>query len=556
MIKHISITAIILPIVSLGMLMSHSDFLYLIEQRNIVDPCPNGILHAPFGAMTAAGCQATQLFHYPLLGASLLSAIWLSVFLVLRRMVAASPSTECLLAVPPIALLCSVLNVGYWIYCCYMPGHFVSHSLALLSMLLAAWLVDGRGPVVATISAVLLYPLIGMYAVAMGIALVLRKRNNPAWHAAMLATPMLWYAAYSCQCNIGDMYLAGIPIFQTEGYTQAYKSLPVIVAMAATALMLGLCRASIQKTTAAKKYLAYGAVAACLAATWLESIHGNSLEREVRLMRWTEQQQWSMIADDCEKNPKHTQTINALYEHALMRLNRLGSHAFAFYPRRVSNTECDALHINIMHIAAPLLYMEYGMFNNSIRWCNELGCKYGLSLELLRWQAMAAVHNGEAAAASKYTEIIRRLAFHGNWQPASADPTSLELNRGLPDKIGHDYNNIIKCLRNIYTGCPDSAMTDATIQLAAYHAMMNKDSDSFMRIAATGRLPEQRHFQEAYCAMSQGKGTGSVQGSIAASYENLSQMLHELEKTQNQSIITAIRQQYGNTYWWHLYFEK
>ncbi|MCQ2253051.1 MAG: DUF6057 family protein [Bacteroidales bacterium] len=550
----LSRTLLIFPVVAMFLLLLNSDFLYLVEQTNIVAVCTPGLLSNPFGAMQLAGSWLTQFFHYPVIGALILVAVWMAVLAILLNMCKLRSWSDTILSLPCIAMLWSVLNVGYWIYCSSMPGYFFSHSLSLLAMVLCIRFLP-RNIWVSALVPLSLYPLLGIYSVALGMVLLYRCLRHPLPALSMLAVPMLWYFPYSQHCSLGDMYGAGFPLFSVAEYTDYLKSVPWVLAVLSVMFFVSIPQKILQSLNS-RPWIPCSIAAICLLSALLESNHGSSFTREIRLVRMAMGNNWDGIVEDCEQNPKHTPAINAIYECALISRDLEGSHGFRINPRIVPNTECEALHVNTMLIAAPVLYMRYGMFNNSMRWSNELGVKYGFSIRLLQNMASASYLNGERTVARKFARILNHAIFYSNWTYEQHSVMATALHYDLPDNIGEDFNNITKYLRIVYNGNVRHGASQFTAANAAYQAMKLRNPDGFLQVVDSCGLPDGIHFQEAMCIFGSQKGRNIDTLPLATKFREFQSLIGQLESSRNQSLIAPIKKQYGDTYWWYVYFEK
>ena len=80
------------------------------------------LMQKPFGLMQYVGAWLTQLFFYPALGAGVLVAIWMFIFLVGTKAFWLQGSASALMLLPVACLLTSIVDLGYWVYLSSIRG--------------------------------------------------------------------------------------------------------------------------------------------------------------------------------------------------------------------------------------------------------------------------------------------------------------------------------------------------------------------------------------------------------------------------------------------------
>lgn len=74
------------------------------------------LMSKPFGLIQYVGAWLTQFFYYPALGAGVLAAIWVLIFLVGMKAFRLKGGAVALMLLPVACLLTSIVDLGYWIY--------------------------------------------------------------------------------------------------------------------------------------------------------------------------------------------------------------------------------------------------------------------------------------------------------------------------------------------------------------------------------------------------------------------------------------------------------
>ena len=142
----------------------------------------------PGGLLSWAGAYLTQYFYYPALGTIMLILLWLLTFFVAKFSFKVPSEWSFLLLVPLAALLCSIIQLGYWVYVLKDVDYVFYHSLGLLAALLLSfpfweklpfsdkvkrWVSIAWIPLVA---ALFYYPL-GIYALLAAVLVTLKNER-------------------------------------------------------------------------------------------------------------------------------------------------------------------------------------------------------------------------------------------------------------------------------------------------------------------------------------------------------------------------------------------
>ena len=84
----------------------------------------------------------TQFFYYPCLGALTLVALWALVFFFCQQILNFNKYLELLAIAPVVALFCSIVSVGYKIYCLETSGFFFSYTLRTLALSFVCYILS------------------------------------------------------------------------------------------------------------------------------------------------------------------------------------------------------------------------------------------------------------------------------------------------------------------------------------------------------------------------------------------------------------------------------
>ena len=129
----------------------------------------------PAGILYYVASWLVQFFYYPVLGATIYVALLALVYWLTCRVFDLAPGRRLLAMLPVVALLASNTQLGYWIFYIKIPGYYYVALLGVLVSLLAIWAVKKLHvylkPFVIAAWIYLLYPCLGIYALASGIVM-------------------------------------------------------------------------------------------------------------------------------------------------------------------------------------------------------------------------------------------------------------------------------------------------------------------------------------------------------------------------------------------------
>jgi len=557
--KPQTITILSVFAVAMAYLLSHSEILMLAEYTNPVAYSPEtfrDMIQQPMGILLWAGCWITQLFHVPFLGALILSIIWAAITALLIKAWGLLKWNSAIAALPQIALLWSIGCLGYWMHYSNLSGYYIAHSLAVL-IIATVLCISHKSKIIAIISPIILYPVLGYWAVVLGVAVSalnfseLRIRALiPSATAAI--SPIVWYAlCYSKFVSAADIYTAGLPTLINNDVSGSWLLLPLHICA------LCMVAAPFFRNLKYETYISPSIACALLAVALLMCRHSEFFYKEIRMQSAAVDARWQDIIEIGDQSRQQTETMKVFYELAMAQTHTLGSHAFATRHTTVQNPESHAIKVKAMQIAAPIIHYYYGRYNISTRWCVEVGVKYGFGSGLLRILAMSALGNGEIQAARKYRDIIHGQIFFSHWNIPEPSQVTRDFNNGICNRLETD----LECdeyLKYIAT-MPDNIHTQTAAELGMYYAMQDRNKTVFRQMAYSGYItdkPLQRHYQEACMLMLDSIPQGMVQPEVISDFRDFDAQIQRLQATQDKSLVTPIHQQFGNTYWWYVYFEK
>ena len=197
----------------------NADTLYFMQDRGwwnasrlFFDTC----IALPGGLLSWAGAYLTQFFYYPALGTAMLIVLWLATFWLAKCSFRIADEWSFLLLIPLAALLCSDIQLGYWVYVLVSTDYLFCHPLGLLAALILSlpfWqLLPVRDSIRRTIaliwiplSAALFYYPLGIYALL--AAAIVAARTISSLKALPLSLLLL------------GLTIGLVPLLETSGTT-------------------------------------------------------------------------------------------------------------------------------------------------------------------------------------------------------------------------------------------------------------------------------------------------------------------------------------------------
>ena len=431
--------AILFAIFSFYVLVGlNSDYLFNVQEHSlwINDPSFwNLMVVRPGGFITWAGCFFTQFFYYPALGASILIAMWLIIYFLTIKAFRISSKWSFIALIPIAALLCSIVDLGYWLYYAKIPGYWFCETLGLLiSMLglLAGRRTLGRKNSIATIVWMVVvtficYILTGWWALLATICLtIMCLVEKVQWRwillglgiLAIIAVPIIAYQFYT-QIQIKELWWAGFPLFAIDFYISWIKSVPFFA-------IIGICilcsfSAWIEKGTKEWKMEAMVPLFVIVAAFigwWVLTVNfdDNNYHREMRVYRAANEGNWNEVLREAAENPdRPTREIVLLKNIALMYKGTIGNEMFRYSNFSIKPYVDDSLKVHMVQTNAPLVYMLYGRANFSTRWTIENGTEWTFNADGYKIMARCAILAQEMDVAQKYLDILKKTTFQKEW---------------------------------------------------------------------------------------------------------------------------------------------
>ena len=556
----------------------NNDYLYAVENHSLWLNSRHFLeerMLQPGGLMMWAGCYLTQYFHYPFLGALILVALWVLVYWLTIKAFRLEKGNCILALIPVTALLCSEIDLGYWLYYIKIPGYWFTESIGVAFTLAAIYLsrILKPWPRLAWMTVFCLggYALFGWYALLGTLVMILPFNSKRSMAIlVVIATPMLWYHHYTTM-RFEDIWLAAFPLFQSNKTFSILPSIPFII-IALTLILLPFTKASLGKM------ISLTTVAACCALVYFFWFGDSNYHAELHMMRALEQRDWETIIKTAKEQKEHpTRQMILVRNLALLNTNRLGDEMFTFDNETVLPATYDSLKVRMVKTAAPEIYLQYGKTNFCYRWCIENGVEYGFNVIHLRHMAKTCILNKELNLALKYINLLKRTTFHKKeamrLEAMVFNPSMVEADDEMKAVVNLiDANDMLDADNS---AC-DMYLTQYFSQVTSHNPVMAdlvtaytlfvKNNELFWtRFMNYGILHQGEHIPLHYLEAAYLFGNidnnpvfDDLQFDLAMvqSYSNFQISMYNLKQKglSEKEIATELKKTFGKTYWWYYYF--
>lgn len=606
MTKHTSLLYIgSLLVISLVLLpILNGDMLFMVQSRSFFMQGPEYLadcMHYVGGILIWAGTALTQLFYYPWAGSVVLILLWIAMGLLLRVNCRVSDRWQWLHFAVPVALLVSVVDLGYWIYYLKQPGYFFRETLGFLCVAIFLWRRERFDIWLMLIFAAILYPLLGFYSVlALGL-IALRSIINRYWPIAIVSTlaallvPGLVVRHYDNIRPI-DAWTAGFPFIESNQTFSWPLTTPFIVAIILLIVLVVMSEVAAARTIAPSpeaskatrihpmlRFLPYLLWAVTLCMPILLNRTNHNYHAEMRISRLIDEQRWEQVLDEVDKAPKGPTRQMVVAKHiALIHTNHLHDLLYAFPNIGPNPAVGDSLPVHMAQTSAAQFYLYHGLTNDAIHWCIENGVEYGFTFSDLRYMTLGALVNGESKLALKYLNMLSRswfyhdfvrryypLVIHPEW---FGDYPELQVMRELHNDVAEylrgDDGNVEWRLYRTFSNQIGHYYSPLAQTIAVAYAMMRKEPDLFWEqcIEYVNMHPNEKfplEFQEAAYLFTQLDGAKysashfRFDQSVVTGYKSFRQTLDGYSANPRITlgeVKQAMKKQFGYTYWYFYYF--
>lgn len=436
--------------------MKNADTMYFLQDRgwwNSTSLFFKDCISVPGGMLAWAGSFLTQIFYYPALGCLLLILLWLLTFGLAKYSFKVPSEWSFLLFIPLAALLCSIIQLGYWVYLLKDVDYVFYHSLGLFAALLLSlpfWRylpvkveIQGGGALawIPLVAALFYYPL-GIYAMlaavlsAIQTSICLSKRKSNTFSAFFLPVFLLvltlWLVPLletsgTTQMRPDQPWTYGFHKFELDTLRDYSLEIPFYVAILAP-VFFPFIRLIKTKKLWQSQIIMFFVASIMLLCLSKRDFKDYNFHAELRMQRAVEECRWNDVLREAAlaKGPV-TREMIMFRDIALINRGELCTKRYIYNNESIlPATVSDSIHIRIADQAADLIYYNYGETIFGIRRAMERCMHNGYSYYTMRMLAQCALVNGEKDNVKKYLRILSRTTFQKKW--------AMEMKRFVDDE--------------------------------------------------------------------------------------------------------------------------
>lgn len=591
---------------------SNGDYLYAVQERSLFMDTSQFLeerTSVPGGFLQWLGCYLTQMFYYPWLGSLILALLWGVIIACSFRAFKIPTRWAVLTIIPPALLLCSIVDLGYWMYYIKMPGYWFTGTVGFaMAVLATASYTFIKGKSVMRDAALVVwtcigYPLFGWYALLATAYMLIndiidkelngtRKLIRSAISVlAVVLIPIAYYYLLYTGTRMADLWTAAFPIFNSSTATSKVLLLPFIFAALLPAIYMIASRFVLSKNACepicgksgtlrfAVIQLAVIAVgAAIVRGGWYDNYNFHS---EHRMYRYADEQDWEKVLTEMSANPgAPTRQMVMCKNIALMKLGRCGNEMFRYSNEGEPPYVFDSLRVKMVETAAPMIYYNYGKCNFCYRWCMENGVEYGFNVDGLKYMVRSAILSGEYRAAEKYIKMLKHTTFHKEWAEhfekfvrnpkliAQDNEFKLILPmRDFKDVLDGDEGLCEMYILNYFSNSqnPEPMFQEQTLVYALVSKDINRFWTRFFQYASLHiKEPMPIHYQEAAFLYGNLEKTVDIshmpfdKDRILGRFANFQRatQMYAREGMSVEQMGEAMKPEFGDTFWWFYFFCK
>ena len=509
----------------------NSDYLYSCQEHSIWQDTGyffSDCMRRIGGFSEWLGMYFTQYFYYPTLGTLILILLWCLIYFLTMKVFRLQGRWSVLALAPCVFLLCSEIDLGYWLYYIKMPGYWFTYSIAILIMLtgiyVCRFLKGYIKPVYVLAYTLCLYPIIGIWsligALLIGIQELLSKDKARFVTFGLsivgcIASPLLHYGHYTTSRS-EDIWTVLLPNFQADKFVESSKALPfigvIIVFLALVFIGRYLNKDYSDPSSVKSKKPVYliPLINICLCVFYFfivsfSNVDDKNFHSELRMYKSLGECDWDgVLAESAQMQDAHTRQMILCQNIAMLHKGDIGDMMFKYNNKSISprvstykksssklaedmekvkaedmekfngDLKRDSLHVNLCNTAGPLIYFMHGKCNFAYRWCIENGVEFTFRVDEYKNMVRCAMMTGEDKLARKYLEILSHTTFHKDW--ASERLSMLHDKNKYTSSI--EYKSI-KPLYDSFKNALDGDQGLCELYLISYFCHMNSDDPKF-----------------------------------------------------------------------------
>lgn len=584
---------VLVVLVFVYLTMTSQDLFYVVQSQDmfVYDVFHfNKIAQNPGFLVRYIGSFLTQFAYYPMVGISLFVVLWI-ILTALTAWAFKLPRQGWSLALIPGLLI--ILYLASWDYGVFSMRHYGNLFSPEVGLLLnVTWVglyARSKNRVLryvwSVVTIVLLYPLLGCYALMAAVEALLMdvfilKRMD--WIQTIvtvvlvLFVPTIEIRMFFDNFNTRYLLVAGLPYL--DFYADSTQTLPLYLSLASV-LLLSVCGHWLGMTSARISYVL--SVACAVAVMVCVPVYANK-DSNFRTLLAVEHA-YDMGDTDkvlalCATQERPIRPLIMCRNIELYRRGELLDKMFQY--TWLSDTICSRNERMGTMIVAPRVCEQYTFWNFSYRWAMERYVKYKPTYIDTRIMATDCIYNGEAAVADKYLSKLENTLFYKDWaeqQRRLLDPKTLHKDSvyrlhtqlvivppGALDNTPSCEYMLVKHFCNLFVNTQERA----TMSIAAALVSFNEDVFWKMTLAKVKSNPGvtlPKHVQEAALLftlkrnnprlMEQIKLMVGADGPVCQQFERNLDLLTRLCAQPTQVDAETLRTICPGTYWSYYFYD-
>lgn len=423
-------------------------------------------MRMPGGFLSWAGSYLTQYFYYPAVGAAMLIMLWMLSFCLAWQSFHVRMEMTFWIFIPLLALLCTEVHLGYWVYFMkdidYSFYHSLGFFLALLLSVDYLKKVKYGGYIQMILVAALFYYPLGVYALLATILIgcrMFRDSWRKDWKAfilmlALLGIVPLLETSDTTIMRPDECWLFGLKRFEI-GPVRDYSLEAPLGWLIVSALIIPTLRKtkdsevtllSLAITQTMMLVVAVGGYHIISSRNFTDS----NYHAELRMLRAVDEQRWDDALSEARLAKANPSRMMVMYRDiALLNKGEL-LNRYQYNNRPANPTVMsDSIVVRLCDTTGDFVYYNYGETCFGIRRAIERSMHYGFSYYTLRVLARCALINGEYDNVRKYLRLLEHSTFHKDWarelQPYLEDTTLIASSArfGLVKKLYNDGSSMV-----------------------------------------------------------------------------------------------------------------
>ncbi len=425
--------------------MKNADTMFFMQDRgwwNSTSLFFKDCMLRPGGLLAWTGSFLTQFFYYPALGSILLILLWLLTFGLAKWSFRVPNEWSFLLFIPLAALLCSDIQLGYWVYILNDVDYVFYHPLGLFAAILLSvpfWrylpvseeVKGGVAPAWVPLVAALFYYPLGVYALLAAVLTFLNSlfkgENNGApalkgaFVGAVLLLLTLWLVPLletsgTTLMRPDQAWLYGFRKFELKTLRDYSLEIPFYIALVTPVFFPFIRLMKTKKLWQSQGIMLLVALAMvlCLSA---RNFKDYNFHAELRMQRAVEECRWNDVLREAAlaKGPV-TREMVMFRDIALINRGEFCDKRYMYNNESIPPAVVsDSIHMRIADQAGDLIYYNYGETVFGIRRAIERCMHYGYSYYTMRILTQCAIVNGEKENAKRYLRLLNRTLFQKKW---------------------------------------------------------------------------------------------------------------------------------------------